>query len=298
MTGPLLSQRETSKTGKDNQQQDITGNSPTQKEETPNTTYNHPLSSKTEGIARLTGRKALIQCNVNGLTATVLLDTGAQVSIMDHTWKTRHFPEIPIRQFSEILDTEEQLKICAVDGGVIPFDGWIPLAVNLKGNANPDWSVNVPFLVSNLFLERPLLGFNVLKVMIQEQPENLAPTLTFMLCNAISIPEAKAELLVKFIQADKPSVQQRYLRKGKQDTTILAGQVAWIRCQVPPNRTFSESVVLFEPDDNSIPLGELDIEDGVLEVQNPNKPYVAIIQNTQLLHPGKQPLVASVILTK
>lgn len=106
----------------------------------------------------------------------------------------------------EIIDDEEELKIYAVNGDVLPFDGWVALTVNLMGNEDPSLSIAVPFLLTSLVLERPLLGFNVLEEMIQEQPEKLIPTLIGLLSNAMVIPAEKAELLVNFIQTDKPIV--------------------------------------------------------------------------------------------
>lgn len=111
-------------------------------------------------------------------------------------------------------------------GEVLPFDGWVALTVNLKGNENPNLSITVPFLVSSLVLERPLLGFYVLEVMIQEQPDKLIPTLTRLLCNTMVIPAEIAELLVNFLQTDKPPEQYGRLPTGRQDTVIFL-QFKW-----------------------------------------------------------------------
>lgn len=285
MTGPQQSLHATGQIGESEQQHAVTIHVPNQGTKhhehsqpthlTSATSHDSP-NSKSDCLAKLIGRKALTQCSLNGFAVTALLDTGAQVSMIDKSWKDKYLPEITVKPLSEILDDEDDLKICAIDGGVIPFDGWLPITVNLMGNTNPDLSINVPFLVSSLALERPLLGFNILEVMIQEQPQNLAPTLTSLVCNAISIPVEKAELLVNFIQTDKHTVQWGQLRTGKQDTVIPAGQVAWVKCQVPFDTISPDFVVLFEPDDDSIPLAELDVGAGVLEVHNPNRPYVAV----------------------
>lgn len=241
---------------------------------TPST--NNLPHSKSERVAKLIGRRALTHCNLNGLAVSALLDTGAQVSMIDRDWKSKYLPGTPARPLSDIMGDEEELKVYAVNGDILPFDGWVALTVNLLGNEDPNLSITVPFLVSSLALERPLLGFNVLEEMIQEQPEKLIPALIVLLCNAMVIPTEKAELLVSFIQADKPSVQCGRLRTGRQDTVIPAGQVIWVKCQVPPNMDSSDTVFLFEPDDNNVQLTELDVGEGLLEVQNPRKPYVAV----------------------
>lgn len=286
MTGShLLSQTDTSHTDEPVKERDnekktetkdtVIGQIQKHPDMTPVPTLDLPYS-KSECLAKLVGRRALTHCNLNGLAVSALLDTGAQVSMIDRVWKNRYLPDMPVKPLNEIIDDDEELKVYAVNGEILPFDGWVALTVNLKGNENPNLSITVPFLVSSLVLERPLLGFNVLEVMIQEQPERLIPTLTSLLCNAMVIPTEKAELLVNYIQTDKPPVQCGRLRTSRQDTVIPAGQVAWISCQVPPHMLLSDLMFLFEPDGNSIPLTDLDVGEGLLKVQNPRKPYVAV----------------------
>lgn len=246
----------------------------------PNRTFNstsHELpNSRGECLAKLIGRKAITQCNLNGLAVSALLDTGAQVSMIDREWKNKYLPGTTIRPLSEIITSEEEFKVCAVNGESLPFDGWVAITVNLIGNENPNLSVTVPFLVSSLPLERPLLGFNVLEEVVREQPEKLIPTLVTLLCNAMSIPADKAELLVNFIQTDKNKLQSKRIWAGRQETVIPAGQIAWVKCQVPPTMDLSHSVFLFEPDDENVQLDELDLGEGLVEVQNPCRPYVVV----------------------
>ncbi len=46
--------------------------------------FTHDLPhSKRECLANLIGRRALTHCNLNGLAVSALLDTGAQVSMID-----------------------------------------------------------------------------------------------------------------------------------------------------------------------------------------------------------------------
>lgn len=227
-------------------------------------TYDLP-HSKRERLAKLIGRRALTHCNLNGLAVSALPDTGVQVSMIDRDWNSKYLPDTPVRPLSDIIGDKDELRVYAANGDVLPFDGWVALKVNLMGNEDPNLSITVPFLVSSLALERPLLGFNVLEEMIQEQPEKLISTLVVLLCNALCIPAEKAELMVSFIQASKPSVQCGRLRRGRQDMVIPAGQVAWVKCQVPPHMSTSDAVFLFEPDDNNVQLTELDVGEGLLE---------------------------------
>uniref|UniRef100_A0AAQ6IVH8 Gypsy retrotransposon integrase-like protein 1 n=1 Tax=Anabas testudineus TaxID=64144 RepID=A0AAQ6IVH8_ANATE len=196
--------------------------------------------------------------------------------MIDRDWKNKYLPYSRVRSLNEIIDNEDELRIYAVNGETLPFDGWVEIKVNLIGNEDPNLSVTVPFLISSCALERPLLGFNVLEEVVREQPERLIPIITSLLCNAMSIPSEKAELLVNFIQTDKPCVQSGRLWTGRHDTVIPAGQVAWIKCQIPAIMDQSHSVFLFEPDDGNVRLEELDVGEGLLEVQNKERPYVAV----------------------
>lgn len=89
---------------------------------------------------------------------------GAQVSIIDRHWRDKYLPNLDVRPLTELIELMEDkktLEVYAVNGGLIPFDGWVIITLNLPGNEDPDLSVSVPFLVSSLPLEMPLLGFNV-----------------------------------------------------------------------------------------------------------------------------------------
>ncbi|KAJ8352081.1 hypothetical protein SKAU_G00235570 [Synaphobranchus kaupii] len=178
-------------------------------------------ADKTGLIARLI--KALTQCYLNGLAVSVLLDTGAQVSMVGHDWKAKYLPDLDIRSLREIISDEGYLEVHAVNGDLIPFNSWVAITVNIPGNEDPNLSINVPFLVCSLPLERLLLGFNVLEELIQGQPEQLMPTLFTLLFGAIPIPTDKANAIVRSVQTMRPSVQQGRLRVGHQRVVILAG---------------------------------------------------------------------------
>ncbi|GAA6112050.1 uncharacterized protein LOC113008246 [Tachysurus ichikawai] len=115
------------------------------------------------------------------------------------------------------------------------------MTVNLPGNLDPNLSISVPFLISSYPMDKPLIGFNVLEVLICGKPGRLVPVLASLLSNAISVPKETAEGLVNFIQTAKPVMQQGRLRTGAKDIVLPAGQVSWVRCRVPPNMDASTS---------------------------------------------------------
>lgn len=81
------------------------------------------------------------------------------MSMIDREWKKQIPTYTTVRSISKIINDEKELKVYALNGEVLPFDGWVALIVNLMKNENLYLSITVPFLVSTLVLERQLLGF-------------------------------------------------------------------------------------------------------------------------------------------
>ncbi|XP_034416652.1 uncharacterized protein LOC117749943 [Cyclopterus lumpus] len=85
------------------------------------------LSNKTppvtDKVAPLIGRRSLLRCSMAGYAVTVLLDTGANVSIIDRTWKEKYLPCQDTRPLSELIDKE--LDVLAITGDEVPYDGWV-----------------------------------------------------------------------------------------------------------------------------------------------------------------------------
>lgn len=113
---------------------------------------------------------------------------GAQVSLIDRDWKRKYLPDTPVRPLSDIISDGDELRVYAVNGDLLPFDGWVALTVNLMGNEETNLSITVSFLIS--------------EEMIQERPEKLISTLIVLLCKALCISAEKAEQMVSFIQAN------------------------------------------------------------------------------------------------
>ncbi len=236
----------------------------------------YAVRTPNDSIIKLIGSKALTHCNLNGLPVRALLDTGAQVSIIDCKWKEQYLPDVEVRPLRELLGYHDDLEIYAVNGEPIPFDGWAIITVNLLENDDPYLSINVPFLVSRLQIERPLLGFNIVEELIQGKPERLMPTLVSLLTGAIDVPSIKARTLINVVQTIDRGCEDNRLKVGQRDVVISAGQMVWVKCRIPPNLTQLDSVVLFEPQEDNVALTRLDIGEGLLEIHSKISPYVSI----------------------
>ncbi|XP_035858119.1 uncharacterized protein LOC118495270 [Sander lucioperca] len=158
-----------------------------------------------------------------------LLDSGAQVSLLDRQWVKTYLPDHKLRPLAELLG-DKGLSVIAVNGEPLPYDGWVGVMVSLPGNSDPNLTIQVPFLVSSVPMDRPLIGFNVIEQLILglEEGANLVSALVNLLRDAMSLPDDNAAALVNFIQAKPTSdneVSRGALKVGLNNVVIPAGQL-------------------------------------------------------------------------
>lgn len=239
------------------------------------TCHSAAVMSASQRVANILGQICLLKCNLNGYAVTVLLDAGAQVSIVDRAWRQTFAPQQRVRPLSELLGGEP-LKVTAANGEPIPYDGWIELLFNLPNNDNPHLTIRVPFLVGNVSLPRPILGFNVIQELIlcQEGGADVITVIAKLLKDAMQIQTGQAEAIVNFIQAHEPMYEHARIRVGKRGAVIHSGQATRVRCHIPAD--FHAPIALFEVNDLNAKLEQLDIGDGLVEVHHTRRPYVEI----------------------
>ena len=171
-------------------------------------------------IAPLVGCQSLLKCMMAGYLVTVVLDTGAGVSLLDNAWLNKYLPGQQVRPLK------------AVTGESVPYDGWVEVVVNLEGNNDPDLSIRVPFLVSRLKIGRPIVGFNVIHKFIKDNGGNYK--LIELIGRAMGIDTAAVSTLVSFIQTQRRPVNESATEKvGFKGGTVYPSQVAYIKCRVP-----------------------------------------------------------------
>lgn len=228
--------------------------------------------STSQRVAKLIGEKCTLKCHLSGYIVTVLLDSGAQVSIIDRGWKQKFLPEQQVRPLSELMG-DRDLDLTAANGEPIPYDGWIELTFNLPGNEDPSLAIRVPFLVSRVSLARPILGFNVIQELILGR-ESGVEVIAQLLRKAMQIEEEQAEAIVNVVQTQEHVHSDALVRVGRHDFVVHPGRVARVRCRVPAD--FTSPVALFEVNHSDPRLEQLDLGDGLVEVHHTRQPYVEI----------------------
>ena len=142
-------------------------------------TYSSVLSVKDEAkVTSLVSESCLIDCQLNGQVTSLLLDTGAQVSIIDMEDLKNYQSNTVVRSLQEILDDWDSFRVQLGNTVDIPFTDRVNMIITIAEENNYG-SVNVPFLVTTEKLEQPVLGFNAIKVIMDSQKNTEAPVKMF-----------------------------------------------------------------------------------------------------------------------
>lgn len=96
-----------------------------------------------------------------------LVDTGAAVSMIHREMLAREFPNLPVRGLEEVLDTP--LELTSASSHKIPFHGVVNIEVEASFDDHHHCVVEVPFLVTSIPLPEPIVGFNVMEALIENE---------------------------------------------------------------------------------------------------------------------------------
>lgn len=96
----------------------------------------------------------------------------------------------------------------------------------------------------------------------------------------------KAQTLVKVVRAAEDDDGEEHLKVSPRGVVIWAGQVAWVKCQIPSKMAQSDSLFLSEPHESIDHLRYLDIGEGLLEIQPQSDPPERITKMTLGAYPA------------
>ena len=196
-------------------------------------------------VAKLVGRKCSVECLLNNRPLEMLWDTGAQVSIISEYVVNSQFPSIQLRDIQELLGTDHNIDLQAANGTKIPYLGWVELDLKLIEQGT---DVRVPFLVTREKLELPIIGYNVIELIVNgnhNTEESLAEGMTKSFRN--SSPE-NILALINFIQASQPD-ELCTLKSSKRLLVVPKGQTVQVHSRANTGPVSRRMPVLFEPDE-------------------------------------------------
>ena len=104
---------------------------------------------------------------MNDVATQVSLDTGTQVSLLSHKWLESNLPRAKILEVGKLLDQCCRLRDQWGSHTKILFLGWIDIKFELSDEStNTVEELQVPFLVIKEPLDNAILGFNAIKVLV------------------------------------------------------------------------------------------------------------------------------------
>ena len=210
----------------------------------------HLTPKQHAAVARLVGRKCSVSCYLNDAKVTALWDTGAQVSIITENFLKQQLPDLNIRDINELLGVDSDLNLTAANGTTIPYKGWVEARFQLNGERGQE--VTVPFLVTEEHLDQPIIGYNVIELLVKDNdnvPKN--PTLVQSITNSFeNLKEEHAKQLVNMIETNDSDFLCA-VKSVKRDIVIPKGTTTRVPCRANTGSVTTTMPVLFEPDEQS-----------------------------------------------
>ena len=214
-------------------------------------TYSSVLSVKYEAkVASLVGESCLIDCQLNGQVTSLLLDTGARVSIIDIEDLKNYHSNTVVRSLDEILDDCDSFRVQWGNTADIPSTGWVDMIVTIRKENNCG-SEHVPFLVTTEKLQQPILGFNAIKVIMDAQKNTQALVKMFSMLFKSSNTD-KLKQFVHLIQEPFNDKQALVKVRGK-NVIIPAGRTVQVTCKEDVGFMKVKRAMLFQPGEINVP---------------------------------------------
>ena len=207
----------------------------------------HLTPRQQERIAKLVGRKCSVQCYLNDKPVEVLWDTGAQVSIVSEDFLKSQLSVVQIMDIEQLLGADGSISLQAANGTDIPYCGWVEIGVRLTNENEAE--ITVPFLVTTENIEQPIIGFNVIELMVKNTEENDGDTLLGRMTESFRLSKGgDMQALISLIRTTN-SDDFCVVKLTKKAHVVPAGQTVRLSCRANTGPIHSKTPVIFEPDE-------------------------------------------------
>lgn len=150
--------------------------------------------------------------------------------MVGRAWVEKVLPNVKIEPLSSLF-IDQPLEISAANGTAVPFDGWANVDLQIRSESHGHADIQVPVLISQNFINCPLLGSNVIAELIKGNDEQV--DIAAILKEAMSVDESAVETLISAFQllAPEETPFSTTVRVGKTGLTIPAGQICEVKCK-------------------------------------------------------------------
>lgn len=198
-------------------------------------------------VAQLVGPKCSVKCLLNKQPTTALWDTGAQVSILSEETLKANSILSEIKPIEQLIGAGT-LNLQAANGTSIPYSGWVEVNVCLQDETSPE--LLVPFLVTKQRLDLPIIGYNVIEMIIKSAVDNgQSGSLLKGIQNFL--PHNNTDSIVELIDVianNEPDVFCS-VKSIKKDIVIAPAQTVSVPCRSNTGPIHRPTPVIFEPEE-------------------------------------------------
>ena len=208
----------------------------------------HITPRQQERIAKLVGKKCSVQCYLDDQPLEVLWDTGAQVSIVSESFLKSQLSSVQIQDIEQLLGSNGSISLQAANGTDIPYCGWVEIGVRLTNENEAE--IRVPFLVTEEDIEQPIIGFNVIELMVKNTEGEVDgdKLLGRMMKSFHRSRDSDIQALIGIIRAND-SGDLCLVKSTKKSHIVPAGQTVHLPCRANTGPVHRKTPVIFEPDE-------------------------------------------------
>ena len=178
----------------------------------------------------------------------VLWDTGAQVSIVSEGFLQSQLSSVQIQDVERLLGSNGSISLQAANGTDIPYCGWAEIGVRLSNENEAE--IIVPFLVTKENIEQPIIGFNIIDLMVKNTDGEVDgdKLLGRMMKSFHQSRDNDIQALISIIRATN-SDELCLVKSTKKAHIVPAGQTVRLPCRANNGPIYRKTPVIFEPDE-------------------------------------------------
>ena len=235
----------------------------------------HITPRQQERIAKLVGKKCSVQCYLDDQPLEVLWDTGAQVSIVSESFLKSQLSSVQIQDIEQLLGSNGSISLQAANGTDIPYCGWVEIGVRLTNENEAE--IRVPFLVTEEDIEQPIIGFNVIELMVKNTEGEVDgdKLLGRMMKSFHRSRDSDIQALIGIIRAND-SGDLCLVKSTKKSHIVPAGQTVRLPCRANTGPVHRKTPVIFEPDELAAWPSGLEVHESLTTVKEGDATILSI----------------------
>ena len=207
----------------------------------------HITPRQQERIVKLVGRKCVVDCYLDDKPTEVLWDTGAQVSIVSVDFLESQLPTVQTRDIKQLLGTDGSISLQAANGTDIPYCGWAEIGV--RSTDENETEIRVPFLITKENIEQPIIGFNVIELMVRNTEGKEDDVLLDRMSKSFKMNKSgEMQALISLIRTTN-SDELCLVKSTKRPHIVPAGETVHLPCRANTGPIHRKTPVIFEPDE-------------------------------------------------